>query len=260
MTKRALLIGINYPGSQCELNGCANDCLTSIRILRDHFGYPEDNIQFLTDANGLDSYRLPTRTNILDGIKWLVDGASAGDSLFFHYSGHGTWIRDTDGDEKDGHDECLCPSDYEEAGLVVDDELYRLLIEPLPVGCRLFSLMDCCHSGTMLDLLYSYMPERSVEKSMVLTGNKECPAHVVMISGCRDDQTSADAFLDGKYAGAMTTAFTKSLKNWFKIHKGYPKYTKLLSLMLKFMQTGGYSQRPQLNCSHSIDICGELSI
>jgi hypothetical protein len=42
---------------------------------------------------------LPTRQNILASMQWLVQGAQPGDSLFFHYSGHGGSVRDRNGDE-----------------------------------------------------------------------------------------------------------------------------------------------------------------
>ena len=81
-----------------------------------------------------------------------------------------------------------------------------------------------------------------------------------MISGCRDEQTSADAYISGKFTGAMTTAFVKCLRQWFKVHKKYPNYTKLLSLMLNYMRKNKYSQRPQINCSHNQDIKSPLDI
>ena len=33
----------------------------------------------------------------------------------------------------------------------------------------------------------------------------------ILLSGCRDDQTSADAYVDGGYHGAMTYALTRSI-------------------------------------------------
>lgn len=39
---------------------------------------------------------------MIAAMKWLVSGARAGDHLFLHYSGHGTQVDDTDGDEMDG--------------------------------------------------------------------------------------------------------------------------------------------------------------
>jgi hypothetical protein len=32
--------------------------------------------------------------------------------------------------------------------MIIDDELFNILVRPLPFGARLFSIMDCCHSGT----------------------------------------------------------------------------------------------------------------
>ena len=70
----------------------------------------------------------PMRTLRAHLVQWLVEGAQSGDSLFFHYSGHGTHQKDVspDKDESDGQDEALCPSDYPTAGLIVDDDLHEV--------------------------------------------------------------------------------------------------------------------------------------
>lgn len=41
-----------------------------------------------------DRTRRPTRANMIAAMKWLVTGAQKGDSLFFHYSGHGSQVKD----------------------------------------------------------------------------------------------------------------------------------------------------------------------
>lgn len=46
------------------------------------------------------------------------------------------------------------PTDYKQAGQIVDDELNERLVKPLLPGVTLHALMDCCHSGTVLDLPY----------------------------------------------------------------------------------------------------------
>jgi len=76
--------------------------------------------------------------------------------LILHYSGHGGSIKDTDGDEEDGMDETLCPVDYKDAGMIVDDEVHAVLVRGLKKGVRLTAIMDCCHSESMLDLPYIY--------------------------------------------------------------------------------------------------------
>lgn len=60
----------------------------------------------------------PTYSGIQRAFQWLVSGAARGDSLFFHYSGHGGSVPDDDGDEEDGMDETLVPVDHEQAGQV----------------------------------------------------------------------------------------------------------------------------------------------
>jgi len=151
--RRALLIGINYVGQKGELRGCIND-VRNIRSFLEST-YRIDDICVLTDDSS-DKSKLPTRANILSGFQWLRSGAKAGDSLILHYSGHGGSVKDEDGDEEDGKDETLVPLDYESAGQIVDDEVHAVLVRGLPAGVRLTAVMDCCHSGSALDLPYAY--------------------------------------------------------------------------------------------------------
>lgn len=150
--RRALMVGINYPGSSCPLNGCHNDVETMSRYLSKQ-GYAAGDMTILMDDGRAEK---PTKAAMEAGMKWLVQGAAQGDSLFFHYSGHGAQQRDTSGDEADGMDEALCPADFETAGLLSDDDIYCYLVGGLAEGVRLTCVLDCCHSGTILDLPYSF--------------------------------------------------------------------------------------------------------
>ena len=94
----------------------------------------------------------PTKRNIRNALRWLVEGSRAGDSLVFHYAGHGTQVRDSDGDEVDGWDEALVPVDHEREGNIVDDELNAIIVRLLPRGATLHAITDACCSGTLLDL------------------------------------------------------------------------------------------------------------
>ena len=72
-------------------------------------------------------------------------------------TGHGGYVRDDDwGEEADGYDETLVPVDYATAGQIRDDDLYSSLVCALPEGVTMVSVMDCCHSATVLDLPYQY--------------------------------------------------------------------------------------------------------
>ncbi|KAG0698970.1 peptidase C14, caspase domain-containing protein [Suillus ampliporus] len=70
-------------------------------------------------------------------MRWLVKDAQPHDALFFHYSGHGGQVPDKDGDEVDRFDEVIYPVDYKKAGIIVDDEMHRIMVKSLPTGCRL---------------------------------------------------------------------------------------------------------------------------
>jgi hypothetical protein len=71
--------------------------------------------------------------------------------------GHGGKLRDDDGDEKDGYDETLVPLDYATAGQIRDDDLYKMLVARLKEGVFATFVMDCCHSGSVLDLPFTFV-------------------------------------------------------------------------------------------------------
>ncbi|GMM34807.1 Ca(2+)-dependent cysteine protease [Saccharomycopsis crataegensis] len=289
--RKALLVGINYIGTKNQLRGCINDVHNVSKFLQKH-GYKESDIVVLTDDQ-TNSRALPKKQNILDGMKWLVKGAQANDSLFFHYSGHGGQVEDKDGDEYDGYDECIYPMDFDSAGEIIDDIMHDILVKSLPAGCRLTALFDCCHSGSALDLPYTYSTKgiekepnvaaeagqgllsavtsymsgdtvSAITKAFGAVGTfmqgdnnsaiektkktKTSPADVIMLSGCKDDQTSADASEGGQATGAMSYAFIKVMDTG--------KQQSYLSLLqnTRSVLSGKYSQKPQLCSSHPIDV------
>ena len=110
MTKKAVLIGCNYPGTKAELKGCINDVKRMCRCLVDRNGFYEDNITILIDTH--DSYTLPTGKNVRKALNDLVLSSKPGDFLFVHYSGHGTRLPAETGEDDDtGYDECIVPCD-----------------------------------------------------------------------------------------------------------------------------------------------------
>ncbi len=158
-TKRAVMIGINYVGQNGELSGCHNDVKNMIAYLKTQQGFEDRNMTILMD----DGYhRNPTYRNIMDAYREVVRISQPGDTVFLHYSGHGGRVRDTSGDEDDGFDETLIPVDFQSAGQIVDDDLCNQLVKAMPRGVLVTSLMDCCHSGTVLDLPYRFTADGDV--------------------------------------------------------------------------------------------------
>ncbi|KAI0653869.1 caspase domain-containing protein, partial [Cubamyces menziesii] len=246
--KKAVCIGINYRGQANELHGCVNDARNVQGFLMRH-GYKAKNIRVLTD-DARDPDLLPTHKNIIRAMHWLVTGACAHDSLFFHYSGHGGQVKDKDGDEVDGYDEVIFPLDYKASGCIVDDLMHTIMVKRLPAGCRLTALFDSCHSGSVLDLPYLYSTDGRVKGSQVSAKwfeYKSTPADVISWSGCKDSQTSADTWEKGVATGAMSYAFMSSL------HKNPNQTYQELLRSIRVILQNKYSQKPQLSSSHRID-------
>jgi hypothetical protein len=267
--RTALLVGINYNNNpDATLNGCYNDVVNVSQYLRSTLGYAANAITLLTDGNrnaaGTASALPPTRQNILAGMAALVAGMVAGDEAVFHFSGHGSLVRDTNGDEVTGLDSCLCPLDYNApasagGGIITDDELRTLLVNKVPRGARLYVILDCCHNGTGCDVRYKYedysillsppsarTPVWRTQQKAFSNGNYTNTAgEVFMISGSRDEQTSADAYINNDFAGALTYAVFAILRANQATIRTY-SWSSLLRDVRHFMRTNRYSQIPQI--------------
>ena len=86
-----MLVGINYLRHQRgRLKGCIND-VKNMESFLSRRGFQGANVRVLTDDQS-DPSKQPTKANILRDLKWLAGGARPGDSLFFHFSGHGSYV------------------------------------------------------------------------------------------------------------------------------------------------------------------------
>lgn len=244
MVKCAILIGINYNGTSSELSGCINDINNTEKVLSEQYGYNEFVI--MTD----DSEMKPTGKNI---IKELYDMALRThteeiEELWISYSGHGSYVTDRNGDEDDSRDEVLVPIDCNTNGYISDDLLHKILKKINP-RTKCICIFDCCHSGTILDLKYRY---ESGVKNVTENKNSKLNSNITMISGCKDVQTSADAYniLNArKYQGAMTASLLTTLKD----HEYKISCYKLLKYMREFLKERNFKQIPQISCSKKLD-------
>lgn len=268
--RTAFLVGINYVNTDNELNGCYNDVVNVAQYLRTVLGYVAPGaISILTDGNrnvaGTASPLPPTRQNILAGMTALVADMVAGDEAVFHFSGHGSLVRDTNGDEATGFDSCLCPTDYDApsasggggGGPITDDEIRTLLVERVPRGARLYVILDCCHNGSGCDIRYKYedfsilvreRPTplwRTQQRAFANPKYTDTAGEVFMISGSRDEQTSADAYINNAYAGALTYAVFAILRANHTAIRTY-SWSALLRDVRHFMRVNKYTQIPQI--------------
>lgn len=236
--KKAVLIGNNYTGTQCELRGCIND-VTYIRdLLVSKHGFSLNNIVLLKEA---------TKQQTLQHMAWLVSGAKKGDTLLWYYSGHGTQCRDTNGDELDRFDECIYTVDNQ---LVLDDDFHREVVAKTN-GSKLMMFFDCCHSGTMCDLGHN-MRYEGKDIYYWSQPSKEINDDVCVFSGCMDHQTSADSsFVKPEKANERVAmgAFTYYLLEALAKHNNKAMNFQVLNDMYNGLKAGGYEQTCQFSCS-----------
>jgi len=243
-TKKALLIGINYIGTTSSLNGCINDINSIGDLLTRKYAF--NSITKITD----ETAQKPTRDVILTSFAQFLASGVEGDVLFFSYSGHGSYTLDRNNDEKTGtgtgNDEMIIASDLKG---ILDDELKSLIQKHLKKNVTLFALFDSCFSGTVLDLKYQYLDSLENDASTINTNESETIGNVIMISGCSDVQTSADAFLEKKYQGAMTWSFISAISESTTL-----SWRDLLLKMRDRLKQSSFTQLPQLSSGCLMDI------
>lgn len=253
--KRALIVGINYVGTGNDLKGCINDATNMNALLKER-GF--DMIKMVLEKEA-------TTDGIKAGLEWLITDTAPGDTIVFHYSGHGSQLPSKV--EKDGWEEIICPIDLNWTTRVITDDTLRQIFDRVPNGVNTTLILDCCHSGTALDQDESleiaareitaslavadgrYLPPpanimKKIEKRELVnwTTEKDVNASALLIAGCHSNQTSADAHIDGVFQGAATAALLKSVKANPKI-----TYRALINEMTDYMALGGYKQRPELD-------------
>lgn len=240
MKKLALVVGINYTGTNNQLNGCLNDA---------------KNMKELLSKLGFDVFTLFEEEAHAENIRRYLYNArniiKDGDVFAFTYSGHGSQIPDEDGDELDFLDEVLVPWDFDWTAehMITDDWFRDCYFNKWPDNANFTGIFDCCHSKTGLkDLHYKSNPKRIVNPVVpfspkgvnaavtVPDNNKK----IFLLSGCQSDQTSADAYINGSYCGA----FTNSL---LKVWDSSLTYEKLIEKIDKNIKSAGYEQLPGLD-------------
>lgn len=235
--KKALCAGINnYPGFQNDLQGCVNDANDWAAIL-DHAGF--DVVKILDDQ--------ATRQNILGGLENLIVNAAAGDDIVFTYSGHGTQVADSSGDEIDGYDEAL----YVYDGSIIDDEL-RQVLQKTPADVHVVVIADSCFSGTVTRALDSETAKPRFVKTEDIPATAVLKKHLlsdeqmveVLLTGCSDSEYSYDAEINGRWNGAMTAYATSVMR----AGQSWKDFYQQLRLRLP---SDEYPQTPQLEGSEA---------
>lgn len=258
-TGMTLTLGLNsvdpkhYGGWSGELNACEADAEDMANIAKSK-GFKVTTL--LTKA--------ATRARVAAQIKNAARKLRSGDIFMLSYSGHGGQLPDINSDEPDAEDETWCLYD----GEMVDDELYALWGK-FARGVRILVFSDSCHSGTVTKLAYyqgtvgmrgtpltsrevkyRFMPpdvalrtyrlnkafyDRILKAKVPKEVQPPVKASVLLISGCQDNQLSAD----GDFNGLFTAQLLKVWKNG--AFKGdYKRFHKTIVRRMPPDQTPNY--------------------
>ena len=256
---RALLVGINaYPGA--PLRGCANDITDMTKLLVDKVGFQVSDIRLLVDERA-------STQEIKSRIEWLILGLKEGDRVLFHYSGHGAQYadRNNSGDVSALHD-VICPVDFDwSQEKMITDSDFKKMFAAIPKGVEFNWISDSCHSGDLAKALIGARPEpgegyrvprlfptpadmqwridTALSKGMRAVGLAVEHLYGALVAGCKSDETSADAFVEGRYNGALTYALIKQLAAADGMRTAL---SSTLPRVQSILTARGFTQHPQL--------------
>ena len=261
--KRALLVGISSydrGGAEDWWDLSSSGDLQAISLLlQRRFGFAPEEILILEKPEET------TGDAIVSAFEsWLIEPTRPGDVVYFHYSGHGSEMPDDDGDEIDGLDECLIPTDYvsrhDASRNIRDDKLADLLDalakrEPASVTLT----FDCCYSGTATrggrqairgQAWRGERPRAATRgggqddgPSGLLPGSHPAASHYVVLSATSQGQVASetDDGADGSM-GLFTWAFTRAAAD----APAGSSYRSLFERIANLMLERNRDQNPQI--------------
>lgn len=239
----------NYPES--ALAGCVPDAETMQAILEGK----GCSVVKMTDSQATDYNIL---NQMLEFYRQTLKAKSYYVGLAF--SSHG--LQYPSKTEADGLGEALCCHNLtakgdEWASGFIKDKTFRGYLNRFPPYGIVEVWFDTCFSYGMSRLLIPgneqhpvqnrFMPNPGKPKGQVWLSNNSMSlglnSNIIMWTACGEEQTSADAYIDGGSHGAFTFY-------WAKAYRGNPKASRV-QLLLKtreYLAANRFSQFPRLKC------------
>lgn len=140
--------------SNLPLASPAKDAEVFSELMRNKYGFSD--IVLLTDSDA-------TKSRILNELSKIQNRVSSNQTVIFYFSGHGSQLKDDNGDEDDGLDEVLCPYDFDSAdkrnSSIVDDQISVILQNLCQRAANVVFIFDSCFSGSATKALRSAMSD-----------------------------------------------------------------------------------------------------
>ena len=242
--KYGLSVGLNYPGTENELNGCITDSNYWMSVMS-RAGF--DDVSQLVNSKG-------EKNSIVSSLISTLDKAKDGDLVAFTYSGHGTLVPGG---------QALVPHNFswnDHNTWLTYDEIDNILLSHESRGVVFVALFDACH--TQADPrkhfrgfnnhkvknrflpIPDFIKRRTVGDPFernILTSDQDD----LLLSGCQKKQTSADAEIAGNYWGAFTFALSRSLEDYMYGHMNKAlSYAKSILEARTWLSENDYDQVP----------------
>lgn len=277
--KLALLVGINqYQGALGSLEGCITDVEMQRELLVHRFGFNPNDVLEVKDAQA-------TREGILTAFnEHLIKQAKPGDVVVFHYSGHGSRVRDPNPIGDDPFNSTMVPIDRPadsvtgSANSVPDimGHTLFLLMSAIPTE-NLTVVLDSCYSGggkrgnvvvraarLKRGVTLDASPEEFEYQKQLLSKlelsqdefrdrRHKGVAKGVVIASARRDQEAADAEFEGFHAGAFTYLLTRYLwqessnSSFDTVFVNLARRTKDVAMSSNIIQNPEFEEKPGSN-------------
>jgi metacaspase-1 len=280
MTISALLIGINAY-KDAPLKGCVNDIIIARDILVKKYNVPSNQIRLLIDNRATKKeilIRMDWLKNSKSDIKlfwysghgaqfpnqnYTDDGEVDGyDEIIcpYDFNWDGNWISDDIFSKyfNEIQGKMIAIFDSCHSGTMnkssLNQEYFKPKSIPAPIDIlarnRDLDLSNVLGLATGLDDLFNFNININVTVNNINNINTKLintpQENLVMISGCQENQTSADAYIAGRYQGALSYCIQKTLMNNLNI-----TYENLYKSVCQELQNQRFNQIPNFVCSKS---------
>jgi hypothetical protein len=278
--QKALLVGIDrYEQPEFfPLKGAVNDAFLVRSLLKRYLGFTNEDIRILVNERA-------TKRAIVERLTSLVRDAEEGDLVVFYFAGHGSQIRDRNGDDLTDHlDEVICPfdMDWDARRFILDDDLDDIF-EHIGEGVLLEAVLDTCFWGAMteehealpLTALGAQPDVRFLPPPLDLSArfegeeyelrrhriyHCECfSARNVLWAASSEGQISAEDEFDGRSHGVFTYFGCRFIEeNYERMRDAEYTRDELLVDVRAFLQSQGYAQVPELSAPRPLRLAPPL--
>jgi hypothetical protein len=265
---RAVLVGIDeYERDDVpSLRGCVNDVALVRSLLKQYFQVPNEDLRVVVNGRA-------TKAAIMERIAWTIARAEPGDVIVFYFSGHGSQVRDRNGDElTDGLDEIICPydMDWDRGTYILDDDL-DALFATLPPDVLLEAFFDCCFWGADARGLEPEPRPVSLRRDVryipppfdiaARAEGDEAHLEIHQLRGCNcfsdrnvmwgaslEGQPAAEDYIDGRPNGIFTYWGCRFIaENIERVDRLEYTREQLLDDVRAYLHSLGYPQTPELS-------------